>query len=497
MRWPWPEGLASPLFLGFCQEDTPLTGDEVRAAAARVVHWHRRFAPQFGRKEAREHSLRYLKGLLSDQPRKSVEPIALRFARHRDGGPATQNEVVAMQGFITVSPWEAGGVFAEIQAVFAEELLPTTAACSIGAVGVIDESGFVKSGQESVGTEVQWCGRLGKTANCQVGVFLIGVTPGGTAMLDAQLFLPEEWIRDRRRRQKTRVPAGLKFQSKPGIAAEMIRRTRAAGKVAFAWITGDELYGASGEFLDAMEAIEQRYLVEVRKNTLLWRVDPATLPGATPGPKRRKEVGSYHYTEVQSVAEIAASLPGDSWRLLKLREGAKGPLVLEFAALRGWAMRHSRPGPPMWLLIRRSLEKAPEVKYYVSNAGEELPWQQLALVSGARFRVEEYFEEGKMHLGMADYETRSWSSWHHHMSLVALAHLYVTLTKGEIKKDVPELTLDMALGLLRSAFARPQLSEEDAIHLVQYHLKRNRTARQSHCKTWLQKHKRIKPEVLL
>ena len=119
------------------------------------------------------------------------------------------------------------------------------------------------------------------------------------------------------------------------------------------------------------------------------------------------------------------------------------------------------------------------------------------MVTGTRIRVEEYFEDGKMHLGMADYEVRAWSSWHHHMALVALAHLYVTLTRRDLKKDIPELTLDMALRLLRSAFARPQLDTETAIDLVEYHLQRNRAAHESHRKSWLQKHKRIKPKVLL
>jgi SRSO17 transposase len=474
-----------------------MTRDEVRAAAKRVTQWHERLAGLFGRREAQEHSLVYLKGLMSDQKRKSVEPIALRFARGRNGARATQKEVVAMQGFITVSPWEAGDVFREIQAVFAEELAPTTKRWSIGTVGVIDESGFVKAGTESVGVASQWCGRLGKTQNCQVGVFLTGVTPGGTALLDAQLFLSEEWIADKRRRKQTRVPTGLKFQSKPQIAAEMIRRTLTAGKVHFDWITADELYGDSGDFLDALEALPQRYLVEVRRTTLVWTVDPATLPGATPGPKRRKKLGSYRYHEVRSVQEIAADLPSEQWQMLKLREGTKGPLVFEFAVVRVWAMRHNRPGPPIWMVIRRSLDKTPQVWYYVSNASADTPWQTLAMVSGTRFRVEEFLEDGKTHLGMADYETRSWDSWHHHMSLVALAHLYVTLTKRDLKRHVPDLTLDMALELLRSAFARPQLSEQDAIDLVDYHRRRNRIARKSHRKTWLRKHKQIKSEVLL
>jgi SRSO17 transposase len=474
-----------------------MTRDEVRVAARRTVEWHQRFAGLFGRKEAQGHSLVYLKGLLSNLERKSVEPIALQFSRRPDGGGATQNEVVALQGFVTASPWEAGDVFAEIQAVFAEELVPSVSQWSIGTVGVIDESGFVKAGTESVGVANQWCGRLGKTTNCQVGVFLVGVTPAGVSALDAQLFLTEEWIADRNRRKKTGVPRELKFQTKPKIAAEMLRRTLKAGKVRFDWIIADELYGDSGEFLDALDAMHQHYLLEVKKNTLVWSVDPATLPGKTPGPKKRKKLGSYRYHEVRSVQEIVADLPPDAWRPLKLREGAKGPLVFEFAILRVWAMRHDRPGPAIWLVIRRSLEKTPEMKYYVSSADAETPWQQLAMVTGTRIRVEEYFEDGKMHLGMADYEARAWSSWHHHMALVALAHMYVTLTKRDLKREIPELTLDMALRLLRSAFARPQLDTETAIELVEYHLERNRVAHDSHRKSWLQKHNRIKPEVLL
>ena len=341
------------------------------AAARRMVDWHQRFVGVFGRKESQRHSLVYLKGLLSNLERKSVEPIALQFSQRPNGDAATQNEVVALQGFVTSSPWEAGKVFAEIQAVFAEELVPSTSQWSIGTVGVIDESGFVKAGTESVGVANQWCGRVGKTTNCQVGVFLAGVTPAGVSALDAQLFLTEEWIADHQRRQKTGVPREVRFQTKPQIAAEMIRRTLAAGKVRFDWIIADELYGDSGAFLDALEGMHQRYLLEVKKNTLVWTVDPAALPGITPGPKKRKKLGSYRYHEVRSAEEIVADLPPEVWQPLKLREGAKGPLVFEFAVLRMWAMRHDRPGPPIWLLIRRSLDKAPDVKYYVSSAPRE------------------------------------------------------------------------------------------------------------------------------
>lgn len=473
-----------------------MTRDEVRAAAKRVVQWHGRFAGLFGRKEPQGHSLVYLKGLMSDQKRKSVEPIALHFARAPDGTAAAQREVVALQGFLTNSPWEANDVFQEIQAVFAEELVPSTTEWPLGTVGVIDESGFKKAGTESVGVARQWCGRLGKTENCQVGVFLTGVTPAGVAGLDAQLFLTQKWAADRERRKKTRVPKQIKFRTKPQIALEMLRRTRATGKVQFDWIIADSLYGASGDFLDALEGMNQRYVAEVKSNALVWTVDPATLPGATPGPKKRKKLGSYRYPEVRSVREVAADLPADAWRPLKLREGSVGPVVFEFAVLRVWAMRHDRPGPPIWLVIRRCVD-GNDVWYYVSNAEAQTPWQTLAMVTGTRFRVEEYFQDGKTHLGMADYEARAWASWHHHMALAALAHLFVTLTKRDFKHDIPDLTLDMAMRVLRTAFAKSTLSEQEAIDLIDYYRERNEVARESHRKTWLAKHKRLAKELLL
>ena len=142
-------------------------------------------------------------------------------------------------------------------------------------------------------------------------------------------------------------------------------------------------------------------------------------------------------------------------------------------------------------MIRRSLDAKPEVKYYFSNAKEDVLLETMAQASGARWRVEEFFEDGKSHLGMADYEARSWTSWHHHMSMVALAHLFVTQTRRELRRDVPELTLDMALHLVCAAMGRPQLSMDDACDLIEYHLARNSQAHRSHRKTWLAKHPNV------
>jgi SRSO17 transposase len=396
--------------------------------------------------------------------------MALVFGGPSEVEPEIKRSVaLAWQRFLTVSPWEAQVVQREIQVVFNEEFVPSACQWAIGTVGVIDGSSFVKRGRESVGVQRQWCGRLGKVENCQVGVFLVGVTPAGNALLDHQLYLPESWVADAARRKKTRVPAEIAFQTKPEIAAVLLGRST----VRFDWVIADEEYGRDGAFLDALEQAEQRYLVEVPVDTTVWTTKPM---GQTPD------------VFVRQVRDVAAMLPERAWETIKLREGTKGPLAFDFARLRIWSVRHRRVGPPLWLVVRRSLEKDPEVKYYLSNAEPDTPIRTMAQVTGARWRVEEFFEDGKGQLGMSQYEARSWTSWHHHMSMVALAHLFVTQTRRDLGRQVPDLTLDMALRLLRAALPRPQLSVDDAAKLVEYHLAHNKKARASHRKTWLAKH---------
>ena len=404
-----------------------MTEDEVRAAAARLVDFHERFAPLFGKEQAQDHAYDYLKGLMVCPERKSIEPIALNVG---DG------QVSALQKFINSAPWDHGDVQAELQAVFADELIPTAAQSPIGVVGVVDESGFAKKGGHSAGVARQHNGRLGKEDNCQVGVFLVGVTPGGSALLDHQLYLPEAWCEPgkaaERRRQKVHIPESVIFGTKPAIAAGLIRQTVALGIVALDWITADEEYGKNGGFLDEVERLELRYVVEVPVNTTAWTEDPASCvppySGRGQPPKRPTREA------VRSVAAVGAGLPAGCWSRLQVREGAKGPLAFEFAAVRVWAVRHRRPGPPIWLLIRRSLEPVPEIKYYVSNAEAGTPLGVLAGVACTRHEVEDYFEDAKSYLGMAQYETRSYVGWHHHMSLVAMAHLFIALTRRDLGK---------------------------------------------------------------
>jgi SRSO17 transposase len=402
-----------------------MTEDEVRAAAERLVRFHERFAPLFGKEQAQDHAYTYVKGLMVCPERKSVEPIALNVG---DG------QVSALQKFINIAPWDHGDVQAEVQAVFADELAPTAAGSPAGVVGVVDESGFAKKGRHSAGVARQHNGRLGKEDNCQVGVFLIGVTPGGSALLDHQLYLPEGWCESSRacaeRREKAHIPEAVGFETKPQIAAGLIRQTAVLGVVSLDWVTADEEYGKSGEFLDEVERLELRYVVEVPVTTTVWTEDPA---GCVPAYGGRGRVPTRpSRAAVASVAAVVSGLDRRAWRTLQVRQGAKGPLAFEFACVRVWSVRQRKPGPPVWLLVRRSLEPVPEVKYYVSNADTATPLRVMAEVACTRHAVEDYFEDAKSYLGMAQYETRSYVGWHHHMSLVAMAHLFITLTRSDL-----------------------------------------------------------------
>src|ERR1700694_597002 len=242
-----------------------MTKDEVRAAAERLVEFHERFAPLFGKEQAQDHAYPYIKGLMVCPERKSIEPIAL------NGG---NGNVSAMQKFVNIAPWDHGDIQAEIQAVFAEDLVPPAAGRPVGVVGVVDESGFSKKGDPSAGVARQHNGRLGKDDNWQVGVFLVGGPPGGAALWDHRLYLPETWCEDTQachdRRDKVHIPERAVFRTKPQIAAELIRLTAVLGVVALDGITADEEYGKNGEFLDELETLGHRYVVEVPVQPTGW-----------------------------------------------------------------------------------------------------------------------------------------------------------------------------------------------------------------------------------
>jgi SRSO17 transposase len=254
------------------------------------------------------------------------------------------------------------------------------------------------------------------------------------------------------------------FRTQPQIAAELVRNVAVLGQVELDWVVGDSEYGRAGHLLDELELLGQRYVLEVPVTWVFWTADPAGSIPAYSGRGRKPTAPARE--AARTAAQIAHELPASAWTALRVREGAVGPLVFEFAAVRVWGLRHRKPGPPSWLLIRRSLDAEPELKCYVSNADAETPLATLALVACTRCHVEQFLEDCKSYLGMTQYEMRSYVGWHHHMTLVGLAHLFVTLVQKRLKKRTPELTLDRTVRLLEAALAEPQSRLARAIALV-------------------------------
>jgi SRSO17 transposase len=286
----------------------------------------------------------------------------------------------------------------------------------------------------------QWCGVLGKVANCQVGVFGAYVSRQGYTLVDRRLFLPEEWFDEdhRERWDKCGIPDETRFRTKPEIALQMLQAVVAQGGLRFRWVRCDELYGHSPDFLDGVAELDRWYYAEVPHNTRIWKTHPEIGIPEWSGRGRHptKEQLLPGEPASQRVDEIAAALKPEDWHPYQIKEGSKGPLVAEFAFLRGVAVRDGLPGPDVWIIFRRSLGNDPELKVYFSNAPSDTPARELVRVAGLRWPVETAIQESKDGLGMDDYEVRSWLGWHHHMTECLLAHHFLVRCQKRLKKGL-------------------------------------------------------------
>lgn len=371
------------------------------------------FAPFFWRKEQRGLSKMFLEGLLSELPRKSVEPIAIAHEHPRQG----------LQRFVGEGKWEDARVRGELHRQVAIEL------GDHDGILVLDSSGFPKKGTCSVGVARQWCGRLGKEENCQVGVFLSYVGRGSHTLLDGDLYLPHEWTRSRARLDRCHVPDEIGFRTKTEIANDLLKLV--APRLPHGWVVGDDEFGRPAHFRRALRRRGERYLLEVPSNTLMRDLE-ALLPE-----RRCGQRGRLPQTPFVNVASWAKALPGSSWTRVGVRDGEKGPIQVQITTARVRARATRKPGPPELLIVTRTLARDPEVRYYLSNADATTPRQLLARVAGTPHRIEENFEISKGDIGMHQYEVRSWIGWHHHMTLALMAHWFLTLEHRRLGEKIP------------------------------------------------------------
>ena len=389
--------------------------------------YHAIYSPLLQRREQREAAHTYLQGLLAPLPRKSIEPMVLAV----DGVAPTA--VRAMQAFISEGTWQD------------ERLLHQhwhEVETDLGAddgVLMVDGSDFPKQGVHSVGVKRQYCGELGKRANCQAGVFVGYVSSQGYTLLDRRLYVPGEWLTDDAyadRRRQCGLPPDLPFKTKPVLAQEMLAAVVQSEALRCRWVVADEAFGGTPAFLDGVAGLGLWYFTEVAHTTRVWAERPATsLPpwrGRGRRPQReRLVVGA---PEAQTVLGMAAALPAAAWTRQTIKEGSQGPMVAEFATLRVVAVRDTLPGPDVWLVLRRHVETG-ELKTYLSNAPIDTALETHVRMSGMRWPIETCFEDSKQLLGMGSYEIRGWTGWHHHMTLVILAHFFVVRMSLRLKKS--------------------------------------------------------------
>ena len=371
--------------------------------------FHAYFAPAFGRRETREHSRHYLQGLLvQSAERRNAENLA-------ETVPVSPR---ALQRFLTESPWDDDAVIGRLQEYLGARLEDPA------GVWVLDGSDFPKQGLKSVGVARQYCGALGKIANCQAGVFLAHVGPGGRALVDKRLYLPKEWTGDAGRCQAAGVPEERRrYRSKTELALEMLEQAQARGRLSAPWIAGDSAFGMSPPLREGLAAAGMHYVLDVRPDTTVWPVEPTWINPSYQGmgrprkPRLRRE-------ERLTVAQRAAALPAEAWRETTIAQGSQGPRSYRYSAQRVRVTRKRQPGEILWAIHRQNLDGS-EPRYYLSNAPEDTPLETLARVGGSRWRIETEFETEKSDVGMDEYETRTWAGWHHHIAMCLLAGAFL------------------------------------------------------------------------
>jgi SRSO17 transposase len=361
-----------------------------------------------------QHARTYVAGLLSELDYKNVESIAYLHDQERE----------PLQQFIGQSPWDHRPWLTELARQVGEQL------GSPDGVLVFDPSAFPKKGTASVGVQRQWCGRLGKVENCQVGVYLGYVGPTDHALVDVRVYLSQEWAKDRQRRRRAGIPRHLRFQTRHELALEMLDEH--GGRLPHAWVAGDDEMGRSTRFRRALAERQERYLLAVPSNTLIR--DLAEEPPPYGGRGRRPVV------PFRRADAWCATLPATAWTEVTVRDGEKGPLVVQAVQARVQAKTEARHvGPEEVLVIVRARQPDGTWKhdYYLSNAAATTPLAEFARVANAEHRIEECLQRAKGEAGLADYEVRTWRGWYHHQALALVATWFLTAEARRGKKMDP------------------------------------------------------------
>jgi SRSO17 transposase len=385
----------------------------LRGLAPRLNDSLRPFVAALAREGQRNNAGRYVRGLLSNLEAKTVEAIAYLHDRERQG----------LQKFIGQADWDHRPLLTELARQVGAELGEPD------GVLVFDPSAFHKKGAASVGVQRQWCGRLGKLENCQVGVYLAYVSRREHALVDFRLYLPEEWTRSRRRMRAAGVPKEVRFRTRHELILDMLDDQ--GGRLPHAWVSGDGELGRSSWLRRQLHGRGETYLLAVPPNTSV-----RDLAAAVPYAGR----GRYPKAPFARVDRWAAALPAAAWQTVEVRDAEKGPLVVQVARGPVQALAERRPSDVAELAVavrERQPDGTWKHDYLLSNAPVTTPATELARVFKARHRVEECLKRAKGEAGLADYQVRTWAGWHHHQALSLVAAWFLTRETRRGKKVDP------------------------------------------------------------
>jgi len=404
-----------------------MTPQSLKSLESRLLRFLEDLLEPMGRSERRHWARVYVEGLLLDGERKSIEPLAARI-------PGA--DVQALRQFVGQSPWEVE----QVQRRLAHKMVDLL---SDAQVWILDETAFPKAGEHSVGVARQYCGTLGKVANCQVAVSLHWSSEAASCPLSWRLYLPQEWFEDAARAQEVKLPSGTVHQSKTALALEVIDE-------ALAWelpvlpVVADSFYGNDFAFRQALRERHLPYAVQVEPSTVVWTTDP-NLP--LPPPKKRKRGRPRRYPprealpRAESLEKVAHQLPASAWRTLTWRQGSRGAQSSRFALLPVWAAhRWRQQAHPLrvkeWLLVEWPKDEKQPTKYWLVQLGSQRPgWRHCVRIAKARWRVEQDYRELKEELGLDHYEGRQWWGWHHHVCLVTMAYAFLRSEQARLKKN--------------------------------------------------------------
>ncbi|QBN87256.1 IS701 family transposase [Xanthomonas oryzae pv. oryzae] len=368
----------------------------------------------------------YLKGLLLPGGRKSVEPMAARVHPQN-----VRSAHQSMHHLVADADWSDQALLAA-----AAQVLPTLSRKSAACHWIVDDTGFSKKGVHSVGVARQYCGRLGKTDNCQVAVSLSIANEHGSLPVGYRLYLPEQWAQDTVRRKKAGVPDQVVFQTKTALAMDQIDSALATG-IAAGVVLADAAYGTETHWRDQLSERGLLYMVGVRSNTKVWwgSHQPAPMPPASPkgGRPRTRPMRDSAHAPI-SVHEVAQSLPARTYRQVSWRQGSDATLSSRFAAVRVRAAHNCQAHDEQWLLIEWPPGESEPRHYWFSTLPKQTPVKTLVATAQGRWRIERDYQELKSELGLHHYEGRNWRGFHHHASLCIAAYGFLMRERLRSKK---------------------------------------------------------------